>query len=521
MLGSNGPLTTTRLFNAALVQFDDKGNPRPYLAETLPQLNTDSWRVFPDGRMETTYQLRSGLTWHDGAPLVAEDFAFAVRVYKHPDLGIFTRTPQGAIESVQAPDARTVTILWRSPNPDAGVLSFEVLDPLPSHLLEASFSDLLQGSTSREAFLGGSFWTTEYVGAGPYRLERWEPGLQLEGTAFDGHALGRPLIDRIVVRIMIDENTVLAAVLTGGQLGYTNNFTLRFEHLLSLKNEWEPSGKGIAAAVPGTVSYLNLQQRPEYVGDEALLDVRVRRALAHTLDRPGLNEGIFNGIGFPTDSIAPPSVSFYPELERAMMRYPLDPNRATQLMAEAGFTRDSEGYFANTQGHRPRVDFAVQASPEIERMQAILTDSWRRQGFDVQPAVLGVALFTELRTRHTLPGLAYALGPAEGTFAANEIGSAANGWAGLNRTGWTHPEYERLRGLADTALDQTERGRYTAQMLGLVTEYIPGYPMYFAVQVRTRIAGLKGPDDEVQTAGFGLVSKATTNYWNVHEWTLQ
>src|SRR5438094_10553337 len=69
-LGSNGPLTTTRLFNAALVQFDNKGVPRPYLAEALPQLNTDTWRVFPDGRMETTYRLRSGLTWHDGGPLV-------------------------------------------------------------------------------------------------------------------------------------------------------------------------------------------------------------------------------------------------------------------------------------------------------------------------------------------------------------------------------------------------------------------------------------------------------------------
>ena len=87
VLGSNGPLTTTRLFNAALAVFDDKGLPRPYLAEALPQLDTDTWRVFPDGRMETTYRLRSDVTWHDGAPLAAEDFAFALRVYKHPDLG--------------------------------------------------------------------------------------------------------------------------------------------------------------------------------------------------------------------------------------------------------------------------------------------------------------------------------------------------------------------------------------------------------------------------------------------------
>jgi peptide/nickel transport system substrate-binding protein len=519
--GSNGPLRTTRLFNAALVLYDVQGAPRPYLAERLPQLNTDAWRVFPDGRMETTYQLRDGLTWHDGAPLTAEDFAFAFRVYRHPDLGVFLRVPQAMIDSVLAPDARTVVIQWRTAFPDAGILSFGDLDPLPSHLLAASFAEMEQADSSRESFLGNSFWTVDYVGAGPYRLERWEPGVQLVGRAFAGHVLGEPKIDRIVVRITIDENSVLAAVLAGGQFHYTNTFTLRFEHLLALKRDWEPAGKGFAAAVPTTAVYLNLQQRPEFVGDDALLDVRVRRALAHTLDRDALNEGLFNGIGFPTESIVPPSAPFFPDLERAMTKYPLDANRANQLMAEAGYTRDSEGFFVNAQGRRVRVDFTVQASAEIERMQAILSDDWRRKGFDVHPNVMGVTLFTELRTRHTLPGLAYSLGPSEGTFAASEIGSAANGWAGLNRTGWTHPEYERLRSAADTALDQGERGRYVAQMLGLVSEYLPGYPLYFGILVQTRVAALKGPDDEHQFAGFGQVSKGTTNYWNIHEWTLQ
>ena len=163
VLGSNGPLTTTRLFNAALVQFDNIGTPRPYLAEALPQLNTESWRVFPDGRMETTYRLRPNLTWHDGAPLTAEDFAFALRVYKQTDLGIFTRIPQGNIDNVLSPDARTVVIQWKSPNPDAGTLSFGDLDPLPAHVLEAPFTDLAQGNASREGFLNHPFWTSEYL----------------------------------------------------------------------------------------------------------------------------------------------------------------------------------------------------------------------------------------------------------------------------------------------------------------------------------------------------------------------
>src|SRR5439155_10557482 len=52
---SVGQYTTKRAFNAQLAILDERGVPRPYLAETLPQLNTESWHVFPDGRMETTY----------------------------------------------------------------------------------------------------------------------------------------------------------------------------------------------------------------------------------------------------------------------------------------------------------------------------------------------------------------------------------------------------------------------------------------------------------------------------------
>src|SRR4051812_19793937 len=65
--------TTVRLFNAGLAIVDDHDQARPYLAATLPTLNTDSWRVFDDGRMETSYQLKPNLTWHDGAPLTADD----------------------------------------------------------------------------------------------------------------------------------------------------------------------------------------------------------------------------------------------------------------------------------------------------------------------------------------------------------------------------------------------------------------------------------------------------------------
>src|SRR5262245_51165721 len=60
------------VFNSELAMLDDRAAPQPYLAAELPRLHTDSWKVLPDGRMETTWVLRPNLVWHDGTALAAE-----------------------------------------------------------------------------------------------------------------------------------------------------------------------------------------------------------------------------------------------------------------------------------------------------------------------------------------------------------------------------------------------------------------------------------------------------------------
>lgn len=514
--GSSGPNITRRLFNAAFTLTDAAGVTRPYLAQSLPQLNTDSWRVSPDGKMETKYQLRDGLTWQDGTPLTAQDFALAFRVYRTPGLG-FSSNPEDLMDAVLAPDARTVTIQWKSLYAQAGVLGLGALVPLPRHLLEAPYAEFEQGTLTREAFLGRPFWTVEYVGAGPYRITGWVPGSHLEGEAFAGHALGRAKIDRVVIRVYNDENAVLATVLAGGQVDYTNQFTLRFEHIPTLRREWEAAGKGTVLPFKSSALTLNVQARPDTVGDPALLDVRVRRAIAHTLDRQALNEGLFEGLGFPTESFVPDTEPMYAGLDRVMSKHPPDPRRAEQLMGEAGFTRDAGGLFADATGRRYKLDHIVSSGPENERGQAILADSWRRVGFDVVPAVLSQAEARDPSSRHTFKGLASrGGGPNESHFTTAEIGSAANRWSGDNRGGWTHPEYERLFAAFNSTLDAPERQRLSVQMMALVSEQLMAYPLYFTIMVRTWVAPLQGPD--LGTSGFGLVTAGTTTHWNIHEW---
>lgn len=127
--------TTRRFFTATLAMSDDLGTPLPFLAEALPTLNTDSWRLLADGHMETTYRLRPNLTWHDSVPFTAQDLVFTWRALTTSELGQAGLPPQSVMEEVTSADDRTVVIMWKRPFPQAGTLADD-LRPLPRHLLE-------------------------------------------------------------------------------------------------------------------------------------------------------------------------------------------------------------------------------------------------------------------------------------------------------------------------------------------------------------------------------------------------
>lgn len=81
---------------------------------------------------------------------------------------------------------------------------------LPRHILEEPFQDL-----DSIGFTNSSFWTSDYIGLGAFRVDHWEPGAFIQGVAFDGFALGRPKIDRLKVLFIGDPNTALANILSG------------------------------------------------------------------------------------------------------------------------------------------------------------------------------------------------------------------------------------------------------------------------------------------------------------------
>jgi len=479
-------------FNAALVSIDPNEIVTPYLAVAVPQLNTDNWRVFPDGRMETTYQLKPGLSWHDGRPLAAEDFVFAYRIYANPAYGVTaTAAPMNLIEDISAPDERSLLIRWSRPYADAAALNEGRFQALPSHLL----ADAAQRLTP-EAFAAHPFWTVDYVGLGAYRVVQWARGLFLEGEAFDGYVFGRPKIDRIRMQIIPDSNTALANMLAGEVHVIGDDDVISFQQAVVLKRQWDADGGGSVTFIPGGARRTENQFVPAYAEPRAILDLRVRKALAHAVERGAVNDVIFDGLGVLADTLISPTVAYFSEIDRSLTKYPYDIRRSEQLMNDAGISRGPDGFYASPAEGRLNFEIKVLSNERNEAAMHIMADSWRRAGFEMTETVFPSTMLTDREARAKFRSMFSTDGGSLPTLGTVGAPNAENRWTGSNRGSWSHAEYDRLASAYESTLDRSERTRLLAQMARIYSEELPSTPIWYQVTPVAHFRSVTGPRDD-------------------------
>ena len=505
-LRDRGGATTAaalNLWNARLTLKDERDQPQPYLAQALPELNTDSWRVFPDGRMETTYRLKPGLTWHDGVPLTSDDFVFSWQVWATPEFGDSSTPPQSLMEEVLAPDPQTIVIRWTKPFAQAGELVGN-FPPVPRHVLAEPFRTL-----SGEGFAAHPYWGEGFIGLGPYRVQGWENGVHIEGAAFDQHVLGRPAIDRLRLVSIPDPNTLVANLLAGAAHIAVDD-SVRFEQGYLLQGQWS---EGTVLFSPSQVRWTHVQFRPDLASPKGLLDVRFRRALAHAMDKQALIDGLLHGIGTPADTFVVPQSMYFTATDRVITRYPLDLRRADQLLNEAGYAKGPDGMYGSpSEGKIDLVLWAAQGT-QNEAEIAIMSDSFKRIGIDARPYALPQALALDAQAAANFPGLhatsnINGFEPPFDRLRPDRIPTPENRWTGNNRGSWNNPTFGAMLADLDVALDRNERIRLTAEMLRLMSDEIPGYPLYFNFGVVAHSSDLQN-----------ILQGASNWSWNVHQWS--
>lgn len=195
--GQPGHAQLADLLIAGMTTTDAASVLRPRLAEAVPTVENGLWRVLSDGTMETEWRIRTGARWHDGTPITAADFAFTAQVDQDRELAASRDVAYDSLAGIRTngPDgADTVIAAWKQPFIDADKL---FKSPMPKHLVEPLYED-------KATMMAQPFWTREFVGSGPFRVKEWVPSSHLIISAFDGYVLGRPNIDEIELRFIID-----------------------------------------------------------------------------------------------------------------------------------------------------------------------------------------------------------------------------------------------------------------------------------------------------------------------------
>ena len=334
------------------------------------------------------------------------------------------------------------------------------------------------------------------MGLGAYRVVRWERGLFLEGEAFDGYVFGRPLIDRIRMQIIPDSNTALANMLAGEAHVIGDDDVVSFQQAVVLKRQWDADGGGTVTFIPGGARRTENQFVPAYAEPKAILDLRVRKAFAHAVDRNAINDVIFDGLGVLADTLISPTVAYFPEVDRGLTKYAHDTRRSEQLMNEAGITKGADGFYISPTEGRLNFEIKVLSNERNERAMQIMAASWRSAGFDMTETVFPSTMLTDREARAKFRSMFSTDGgnlPTLGTVGApnNE-----NRWTGSNRGAWSHAEFDQLAASYESTLDRSERTRLLAQMARIYSDELPSTPIWYQVTPVAHFRAVKGPKDD-------------------------
>lgn len=287
-----------------------------------PRLAT-SWQGSEDG-LSATFKLREGVTWHDGEPFTSADVAFsALSVWK--PLQNLGRLVFANLQSVDTPDQHTAIFRFSKPTPFQLLRNAlpVVTSVIPKHLYEGT--DIATNPAN-----------TRPVGTGPFVFAEYKPGEYYRLTRNKAYwAKNTPKLDEIVYRILPDRAGA-ASALEAEEIQLAAFSAVPLSDLERIAKE--PGIKVIADGYEALTYQLVVEINHRR---QELADVRVRRALAHAIDKKLVIDTVF--WGYATESTGPVPMNATQFYTSDVERYDFDVAKANALLEEAGYPRDGNG----------------------------------------------------------------------------------------------------------------------------------------------------------------------------------
>ena len=425
--------TIIRNMYDGLLTRDPAMNVHPELVESYTQIDPTTWE----------FKIRSGVTFHDGSPLTAEDVKFT-----------FDRlTQEGAMDGQTSPRKGLMGPVSEIQIVDPSTVRFVLSAPWPILPAMLPFQEVVSKSFVEAG--GDGALATVANGTGPFRLVEWRQGDSIIMERFDGYYGGAPgiepasaaCVERLIFRV-IPENASLVASLLSGDVDIINELPV---HDIP---QVEAAGNADVMVVNGTRTFFVSINNTKAPFD----DVRVRQALNHALDKDLIIDRILGGTAAPLNGVmSPDAFSFNADLTL----YEHDPDKAKQLLADAGYP-DGIDLIIDVEGQFKEIAEAVAATLASAGIRATVSVG--------EVSVLNTQWDPKAPKERDLYFTSWGNGSLDPYDIMNPtLMTEARG----NRSGFSNAEVDRLLVAAETEPDRDARAEMYMQAQAIVNAEAP------------------------------------------------
>lgn len=428
------------VFDTLVVASDDGQDVQPGLAT--------EWEQSED-KLTWTFQLREGVTFHNGDPVTPEDVEFSIDRATDPDLPFGSLNEQ--IESVEATDDSTIEVTTKVP-----------WSPLPADLA------LFANSIVPKDFAGMSEeeFAEKPIGSGPFKFDSWTKGQTLKVVKNpDYWDEGKPYLDSVTFNTVPDANTRAQQLL--GDQAQINEFPpySTIEGLRTTPNVQ------VETFESSKINYINMNNRAE-----PLDDVHVRRALSMALDRKSMIDAVTYGNAKEATTFMSPALWGHdPEVEG--LQYDLEAAKAELAESDHpdGFT----------------IEMTIgSGDPDSTAIAQIAQEAWAQIGVELEINPVDPATARENRMNGNFE-LVTSYATTDIIDPDQMVGFLVRGGNRIN-SGYANDELDEAASKAAQTDDRAEREEYYSRIQQIATEEAALIPLYYSPAVFSFADSVKG-----------------------------
>jgi peptide/nickel transport system substrate-binding protein len=514
----------SQFISEGLMVRDPEGNLAPVLITEVPSVENG---LLAEDLMSVTFKLKEGVLWSDGEPFTAEDVRFTWEWASDENNPVAQQAFYTRITDVEVVDELTAVLHFGNPNPTwsdsftgsgGGIV-------LPKHVLEGA------GQEELDQFRANP------IGTGPYVVESFSVNDQVTYVINENYREpNKPFFERVVLKGGGDAAAAARAVLQTGEYDFGWNLTIEPNVLESLQSGDGPGEFHIGGGL--NIERINLNfsdpntevdgQRSEMNTPHPILsDLAVRQALTIGINREQISNEIY--MGMDVDPAVPNILSGIPAMESPNTELVYDPDEASRLLDEAGWTREGDGV-RTKDGMELKLVLYTTTNTIRQKTQAIVKANLDAIGFSIELQQVDSAVFfdsspgNEQNNTHFYqdlnmftstvgapPPVAYMIrwyaGPDR-----EEVAQASNDWSGRNFQRYINDEYDATY---EEAMVETDPARQ-AELFIKLNDIL--YNDYAVIPV-VRQGKKAGVSKRLNVENIAI-NPFEYEYWNIANWNL-